>query len=136
MKNKRKFVVPASAGAFRGKLILIVAIAFSLPVADSLTTPGRSTLSRILSRRPASLEPGRTAIPSPTPSPTPQDPDIEQKARVAHGWRPSIEDSVVTGSINFFDRNGFINPASRHQDPEEIPGIRSHRADRRRYRER
>jgi hypothetical protein len=111
MKNKRKFVVPASAGGFRTKLILIAALALSLLAAGSLSVPGRSTLGRILAlARPASrpeIAGGRGA--SPGPSPSPQDPDIEQKARVAHGWHSSIEDSVITGSVNFFDRNGFIS---------------------------
>src|SRR5262245_49355807 len=109
MTTKRKFVVPASAtrlavGGFRRMPVVIAAVALCALAAAGLTAPGRSGLGRVLSvARPSS---GPRAVP--VPSPSPAGPDIEQKARAAHGWRASIQDSVVTGEINYFDRNGFI----------------------------
>jgi hypothetical protein len=46
---------------------------------------------------------------SATPSSSDQSgPDIEERARAAHGWSPSILDSTMTGSINYYDRNGDV----------------------------
>src|SRR5215469_2028045 len=88
------------------KRIIIISLAvIAVFTAAGLSRPVKTAITRIL---PAA----RTATPQqagPSASPSPQrGPDVEQRARAAHGWTPAIQDSAVTGSINFYNRSGDI----------------------------
>src|SRR5262245_1040188 len=91
----------------RNNPILLAAVAVCALAAAGLSAPGRSALTRILSltRTGPRANPSATPAPSPTPPPGP---DIWQRARVAHGWSAAIQDSAVTGFINFFNRSSEV----------------------------
>src|SRR5947207_15318714 len=67
-----------------------------------LTKAGRSSFTRAFSfvrgkSRPVELSP-EPAVQSGQ--------DVEQRARARHGWTPGIVNSVIRGSITFYNRDG------------------------------
>jgi hypothetical protein len=87
------------------RTIIISLAAIGALGAVSLSRPGKSAISKVLPT--AGPAKARSAAATPTPTLTPS-PDIEQRARAAHGWTASIHDSLLTGSINFYDRAGNV----------------------------
>jgi|SRR5215470_9406597 len=96
-------------GPMKHKRMVFISLAIViLLAAAALSRPGKSAISRVLPAAgppkplsPKPLSAAGTSVPLPAAGP-----DIEQRARAAHGWTPTIQDSLVAGSINFFNRNG------------------------------
>jgi len=70
-------------------LALLAVVAFS--------KPGRITLSQAYNKL---LGQGQRNTATPTPL------DLEQQARGRHGWNAGLTNSVVTGTVTFYNRNG------------------------------
>ena len=77
---------------FNRKKSLIIAVALVLMLAAAgFSEPGRATITKLTS----------------VFAPQQQQPDVEQRARARHGWNGrSIQNSVVRGTITYFDRRG------------------------------
>ncbi len=84
------------------RLQLAAIITIALLLGAGLTKAGRSGLSRAFALVTSKTQPGEM-----TPEPGAQvGQDIEQGARARHGWTPTIVNSVVRGSITFYNRDG------------------------------
>jgi hypothetical protein len=78
-----------------------------LLAAAALSNPGRRTIRRMVAKV--------TGSPSGTMTASPDDQalaqaglDVEQRVRARYGWTNSIVNSVVQGSIIYYDRNGAV----------------------------
>jgi hypothetical protein len=97
------------------KLAAGVAMALCVFGVGALSGRGRSALRSMLSAvrlgpyspgvAQATASPGATGAPEPSPTPGPP---VWQRAMAAHGWSSSIQNSVASGNINFFDAQGHI----------------------------
>jgi hypothetical protein len=75
-------------------------VVICLLVVAALSRPGRAALTRIFS-----TEKNEATAESPTAQ---GEQDIEQRVRVRHGWDASLTNSVVTGEITYYDREGEV----------------------------
>jgi hypothetical protein len=86
----------------RKKNVQVAAIvSVFLLAAAALSTPGRTTITRLLS----SLS-SRTPRPEPIASAASDGPDLEARARLRHGWSAAVDNSVVQGAVTFYNRDG------------------------------
>jgi hypothetical protein len=91
----------------REKRFFLSAVVIScLLGAVALSSPGRSAIRRVFSTT-------KTAQPSPSVSDSvgvasadQTGPDLESRARVRHGWNAGVLNSVMRGTITFYERDG------------------------------
>src|SRR5829696_8460390 len=79
-RNKKRLVIAA------GAMVLLAVV--------GLSSPGRRALARMASIITPALV-------------TQNNQDVEQRARARHGWGPGITNSVVRGSIIYYDSNAM-----------------------------
>ncbi len=79
MKRRKRFVIAA-------------AVSVCLLTGASLSEPGRAALSWLVS-----------AVKGERPE---AGQDVEQRARIRHGWNEAVLNSVVRGAVTFYDRDG------------------------------
>jgi len=92
---KRRRLQMAAAG-----LVCLLAVV-------ALSNPGRVALRRLAAKvtgSPAS----KTAVEA-SEATADDGPDVEQRARARHGWGTPIINSVVQGTITYYDRNGGVS---------------------------
>lgn len=84
-------------------MLIVAASALCLLVAIGFSRPGRAALGRLLSVVSGS-QPDE-GMESPFSSGQGSG-DFEQRARVRHGWSATVTNSVLRGTITFYNRNG------------------------------
>jgi hypothetical protein len=85
----------------RNQLLVTIGAICLLTVAG-VSSSGRSAVRSFLSF----VVPFTTPAPEAIPAAIATAPDTEQRARARHGWNPGIVNSVVRGTITYFDSDG------------------------------
>jgi len=92
----------------RQPIQIAVVVTVCLLAAVALSNRGRTTIRRLAAKLTGSPTATLATGPGEPTAVAQAGPDVEQRARIRHGWTSSITNSVVQGTIITYNRNGGV----------------------------